>query len=451
MKVNVAGAGAGKTTKMADLITGIDIQEGKIVFCIAFTNAAVDNIKKKVSIKQGTIPDNIRISTIHSFLYNELIRPYYYFLYGKQFDCLSTIDLPINNQYKQQKLTELETNNILHYTKIPEKAKWVAYQKSGDRNEIKMKRKKILNHFADYCAAIFVDEAQDIGEEAKYVLKALDKVGVEIYLYGDPKQDVKGLGQFRAIIDEIAEVNYIPDCHRCPQMHLDLSNLLASVSERQIADANNAEGSIAIVFETDIKDIQSFINSGSFELQYISMKRENFATHDKQKKGERFETLRHEVHRAISDKWNGRKLDIEINRLAFYVTERMLEAFDAGGNASSIISKHVSRGVFDRLTGKRYAQMIQAFTTSDNWVSEVPLVHSIESIKGLEAKRCLFILTTDLAPYLFREKTDDNKTSHLLYVALTRSLDHLSILVTKEVEDKYSRTYIKRFFKIDTD
>ena len=49
MKVNVAGAGAGKTTKMADLITGIDIQEGKIVFCIAFTNAAVDNIKRKLA------------------------------------------------------------------------------------------------------------------------------------------------------------------------------------------------------------------------------------------------------------------------------------------------------------------------------------------------------------------------------------------------------------------
>ena len=100
-----------------------------------------------------------------------------------------------------------------------------------------MKRKKILNHFADYYSAIFVDEAQDIGEEPKYVLKALDKLGLKYTLYGlIQKQDVKGLGQFRAIIDEIAEVNYIPDCHRYAQMHLDfIQFILASVSERQIA------------------------------------------------------------------------------------------------------------------------------------------------------------------------------------------------------------------------
>ena len=46
MIVNVAGAGAGKTTKMADVIMAHDIPDGKVVFCIAFTNAAADNIKR---------------------------------------------------------------------------------------------------------------------------------------------------------------------------------------------------------------------------------------------------------------------------------------------------------------------------------------------------------------------------------------------------------------------
>ena len=50
----------------------------------------------------------------------------------------------------------------------------------------------------------------------------------------------------------------------------------------------------------------------------------------------------------------------------------------------------------------------------------VPVVRSIETVKGLEAKRCLFILSPDLAPYLFRINREDNKMSHLLYVALTR-------------------------------
>ena len=106
MKVNVAGAGAGKTTKMADIITEYIIPDGKIIFCIAFTNAAVDHIKMKVAEKLGDIPNNIKISTIHSFLYQELIVPYYYFLYGKHYKRLSVIDLPLKDDAKAFRLSE---------------------------------------------------------------------------------------------------------------------------------------------------------------------------------------------------------------------------------------------------------------------------------------------------------------------------------------------------------
>ena len=103
--------------------------------------------------------------------------------------------------------------------------------------------------------------------------------------------------------------------------------------------------------------------------------------------------------------------------------------------------------MFDRLTGQRYAQMASAIKATDTATSDIPVVSSVEIIKGREAERCLFILSTDLAPYLFREKTEDNKTSHLLYVALTRSLDHLTILVMKEVEETYTREKIVGFFQ----
>ena len=49
-----------------------------------------------------------------------------------------------------------------------------------------------------------------------------------------------------------------------------------------------------------------------------------------------------------------------------------------------------------------------------------------------------------LTTYLFGQRVEDNKTSHLLYVALIRSLNSLSILVTKEVEKKYNREVIKK-------
>lgn len=447
MIVNVAGAGAGKTTKMADFVLGYDVPVGKIVFCIAFTNAAADNIKEKVAEKHGSIPDNIKISTIHSFLYQELIEPYYYFLYGKQYKKLSTIQLPSDSGYKATKIAELENADILHVTKIPEKAKWVAYQKSRDTKSVKDIRKRVLSHFNSYCSAIYVDEAQDISEDIHIILSALENSGADIILYGDPKQDVKGFGRFRHIIDNTSDVHYIQDCHRCPQVHLDLSNTLASDNEKQVADCENAAGSLEIVFESDLADVKRYIKSANYGLCYISQKNERFNTHGAKEVGDRFETLRHEVFRAMAEKWQGQITDIEIERAAYYVTEKILESYEQTGDAGAQISYWVKNGAFDQLSRQRYAQMATAISTRETETADAIVVRSIEIIKGLEAERCLFILTSDLAPYLFRTKTEDNKMSHLLYVALTRSKEHLTVLIAREVEKFFSRKTIIEFFK----
>lgn len=446
MKVNVAGAGAGKTTTMADRISELEIPEGKIVFCIAFTNAAADNIEEKVEKNLGQVPGNIKISTIHAFLNQELIRPYYYFLYGQHFERVSVIDLPHKASYRRAKLSELENDGILHQTLIPEKAKYVAYKRSIDKKAHRDTRHKLMSCFSDYCAAIFVDEAQDMDKDVKLVLEALDKAGVDIVLYGDPKQDVRGFGQFRKIIDDTPDTRYIAESYRCPQTHLNISNIIASEDEQQLAAAGNAEGSISIVYESDVDNNSSFIEDGYFGLKYISMKRDRFDTHKKRNIDLRFETLRHEVHRAMTDKWAGKEHVIEINRAAFYITEKMLESFDSGKDVPGIISGWVDRQAFNRLPSERFAQMASCFKLNESEIEHGPMVHSIESIKGLEAERCLFILTTDLAPYLFQKRNEDNKTSHLLYVALTRSLDHMTIFITKEVEQEYTRPFIDTFF-----
>lgn len=446
MIVNVAGAGAGKTTKMADIIMAHDIPDGKVVFCIAFTNAAADNIKEKVAEKVNGVPDNIKISTIHSFLYKELIEPYYCFLYGKHFGQLSTSSLPPSNCYRSKKLFELEQEGSLHITKIPEKAKWVVYQKSKDTKEVKSVRKKVLSYFNSYCSAIYVDEAQDISKDIYDVLSALERAGVEIILYGDPKQDVKGFGYFRQIIDKSSDVHYFSDCYRCPQIHLNLSNTLAQKDEKQVANCENAVGSLEIVFESDIDDVKEYIETENYGLCYISQKRGEFYTHSSETIDECFETLRHEVFRAMQEKWREETTEIEIERAAYFVAEKMLENYDQTGNPAVSILQWAKNNAFDRLSRQKYAQMASAFSMKKAEPTNVVIVKSIEIIKGLEASRCLFILTSDLAPYLFRTKTDDNKMSHLLYVALTRSKDHLTILISQDVESAFSRDYILAFF-----
>lgn len=53
----------------------------------------------------------------------------------------------------------------------------------------------------------------------------------------------------------------------------------------------------------------------------------------------------------------------------------------------------------------------------------------------------------ELAAHLFNNNTETNKTKNKLYVALTRSLNELSIYILKEVEDKYTKKRIQDFFE----
>lgn len=436
MKITVAGAGAGKTTKMADYIRQCNAAPGKIVFCIAFTNAAVDNIRKKMGGDKKDIPTNISICTIHSFLYEEFIDPYNYLLYGKHYKGISVINLPAEVAFKNKKIRELEDEDLLHISLIPERAKWIVYKKSKDTAKIKSKRQEVLNRFLRYCCKIYVDESQDIDKHIMAIFIALEKAGVDIELFGDPKQDVKGYGCYRDLINSSNDVTYISECHRCPQKHLQLSNLFAEKEEKQAADANNCIGTISLYFESKIDDLRQFIDDGDYGLCYISQKNEQFNTHSSD--DHKFESLFHHVYLRIAEKWHTEKSDLEIKRAAYYVTRQMLISVGNGETPQKIINAWIEGKAFDRLSRVYYAQIASLLTAADDNMMGKPVVNSIESIKGLEDKNCLFILTTDLAPYFFGDKTDDNKTKHLLYVALTRSLDKLTMLVTAKVEERYS-------------
>ena len=84
MNIYIAGAGAGKTTTMADNIIEIrnKIEENKIIFCITFTNNAVACIEKKLKKYYGEIPSNIMVCTIHSFFFFFFVKSYFFFLFG---------------------------------------------------------------------------------------------------------------------------------------------------------------------------------------------------------------------------------------------------------------------------------------------------------------------------------------------------------------------------------
>ncbi len=426
-------------------VLSVDAPDRRIVYCVAFTNAAADNIRDRLIRQNGTIPDNIKISTIHSFLYSELVRPYYHLLYGSKYKKISTISLPSTPSYRRARLSELESMQLLHQVAIPERAKWVVYGRAQDNARTKAMRAEVVAMFAGYCHKILVDEAQDIDKDIRDVLLALDHAGLDIELCGDPKQDVRGYGCFRDLVDTyLNNVSYSCECHRSPQLHLQVSNRLACEKEKQVADETNSIGSIDILFEAD-EDVNGLIASGEFGLAYISRKNDRFNTHENIDGDADFNSLQHELNVAIKEKHGGAMTELEVNRLAYYIAGQMIASARDDRTIRLAISKGINDGCYD-YDAKRYARMAEALTVNDCTENNAIAVKSIEAIKGLEHEKCLFILTTDLAPYLLGDKTDDNKTKHILYVALTRSLDNLTVLVTKEVEARYTRQQIRDVF-----
>ena len=439
MIINVAGAGAGKTTGLAkEIIEKYQtIHNRKKIYCISFTNNAANSIKEKLLSHFGVIPNDIIVCTIHSFLYQEFISPYYYLLYNKHYRTISNIHLPTNVVWKNNKFTELDGKDVLHVEKIPEKAKWVVVGKSTDKKSEKVTRLKIINAFMSYCRSIYVDEAQDIDAHMKDIFLTLDSFGIDIILKGDPKQDIRGHKCFRELIETKTDsVIYDPTCHRCPEHHLNITNSLIPLNEKQISEKSG--GTINVVFESTY-ELSSFWGQ-RFDLKYIYQKKDRFDTHNSTVAFSQFDSLHYEIYTILSET----ETDLQALEIkAYNYTYAMIKWYESKIPLAKIMERlSTHTGTLSRAQYARVCDALQEKTV----VPQNLLVNSIESIKGLEGESCLFILTTDLAPYLFGEKKEENKIKNALYVALTRSKDSLTILITKEVETLYGKSKITNFF-----
>lgn len=76
-----AGPGAGKTTFLIQHIRRIlhqsdRLSRAKKIACITYTNTGVETIRSRLK----EIADNVEVTTIHSFLYNHIVKPYLWVL-----------------------------------------------------------------------------------------------------------------------------------------------------------------------------------------------------------------------------------------------------------------------------------------------------------------------------------------------------------------------------------
>ncbi|MEG9298067.1 UvrD-helicase domain-containing protein [Mangrovibacillus sp. Mu-81] len=439
MYIVVAGAGAGKTSSMAELVISRlkEITDNKIIYVITYTNAARDRIKEKVLENEGCIPNLLKIETIHSFLLKEVIYPFNHLVYGAQYKSASQIPLHPKPAFKAIKKKELRREHILHVEDVTKTAKHLLCGKNKDTEKIKHRRNNALKMLSRYLDSIYVDEAQDMDKDFSEVLTMLANYNINVNLIGDPKQDLRNRAAFRDIIAGDLSVDYKSENHRCPSLHVDFSNSFISKAEHQTS--TKEEGTLRYLLESN-STIQEDIKCAKYDLAYIYQRNDRFKTH-REDVTKTEEQLSYELtvlaRKASSVKQNN------LNQVVYVLKKKTVNSIKRGIPTYKIFSgleKELTLSL-DKYDKGKIGSAVNAYHSA---LSSEPgiLVDSIDAIKGLEGYNCLFIISTQLAPYLFKEVDDYNKMRNYLYVALTRSIRDLTMLLTTEVEKKYGHKYI---------
>lgn len=438
MKIVVAGAGAGKTTSMAQVVLDRleEVTDGKLIYVITYTNAARDRIREKIIGLNGTIPKQLFIETSHVFLLREFIFPFHHLLYEQQFTKVSQIKLSDNTGYKALKIKELTKNKIVHVEKVTETAKWIVCRKTRDKKATKEKREKILAIVSRYLDSIFIDEAQDMDKHLAEIIGVLNGKDIKMFLIGDPKQDLRGRNVFKEIISTYKQqVEYIPENHRSPITHVKLANTYISKEEMQSPQKTEV-GKLSYVFECDV-DIDDFINDTNWDYAFIYKKNERFITHANDQ-NIALRNLSYELRSIVKKSIVN---ETEVDKFVYFLKKEILKDLDKVKNY--VIFTRLEKCLSTQLTPQDRGKLSESLNLNrEAPIEEGILVNSIDSIKGLEGERCLFILTTELVSYLLFEKTEQNKMLNYLYVALTRSKSELTFLITKEVEEKYTKEFV---------
>lgn len=437
-KINITliGAGGGKTTYVAQKALKNANSNDKNIFAITFTNNATINIINKINYSQS-IPSNLKISTIHSFLIDNIIKPFSHILNGEYFEKYVNFELGNNSKYHASKIKSLRDMNIMHNQDVFRYAKNLIVPKSNDRKENILIKNKIMRFLESLISEIFIDEAQDMDSNLTNLFKYIyENSQIIIHFIGDCKQDISGkndLNNFIVENKEICNIEFINGSYRCPKEILSLSNKYIQ-GEKQVSKTTR-KGLINVVYESDIKDLRKFCDE--FDLKYIDRKNEVFDTHFRE--GNIYTEIEYEIISMLKEdsrRFTNFQVEATASYFIYILKTQNLNPFELNIEIlNEIVYFNPYKNSINKESAKKYyAKIAQLLQKNSTPLQTHVKVESIHAIKGLESHNCLFIISNGMLPYLLESK-NNGKYSNLLYVGITRSLEKLTLLITKEAEE----------------
>ena len=430
LRIQIAGAGAGKTYGLATIIKA-RMEESlseKSVYALTYTNAAKQKIHSEILRQCGYIPKNLHVETVHSFLLNTIIFPFSSFVTKQKYKIASIEGLPDNVKWKNLRISTLKNENIVHAEVVYKVAKAILNRDSTNNKSKAQKAKvdQVLSILHACVDSIFVDEVQDLDADALEIFKILGSQNYLIHLLGDPKQAIKhpeALNEFVVHVTglsgvQVLEFNNVT--RRIPHAILPHSNRFCYPKQIQETISTKV-GSISYVESTD-KDFHLFLKQHMQSGSIVCIDKRNgpYATHTEGKYSFPFE-----VAKLISAARPDRDLDLQ-TRAAF--TEFTQYAKKDSKKAVSWLLKEYALTV----AKPEYAKLM-ALGEKINHQPVSYNIRSIDSVKGLEAYNCIFILSKTSLNYFLKYDLEDNKIFNKewkrVYVALTRSQDALYLVL----------------------
>ena len=272
------GAGSGKTYSLISIIEKISIEEPKkSIVCITYTNNAVAEIKSRI------INDNLRVSTIHEFIWHVIEN------FQKELkECLVEL---INDDEQKLFVAPIEISgggniSIDYFNNVRvDYAEWYSMNITENRVQIshdhllivaeKMfsKFKKLCDILVDIANYIFVDEYQDTSPLiVKVLLEHLQKSTKKnvVGFFGDSMQAIydSGVGDLDSY--NLAKIQKAQN-RRNPKKVIDLANKFrndelvqipsSDVTAPNMEEGNVIQGVVKFIYGNDINKLEVLRNS----------------------------------------------------------------------------------------------------------------------------------------------------------------------------------------------
>ena len=200
-RLTIAGPGAGKTTRMVDIIEECisNVAPNRFIAVITYTNEATKEIQNKLK-NRIELPNNLFIGTIHSFLIKFVFESYAHLFDIVSIDkCYIDKIKEFNAEYKDELVTKngkkgatkIELNYFYKKSEEILESGFVTYDKILEKSHKLILNEKICAIVSNKLQYIFIDEYQDSRYyQHEIIMQILSKGSTSIYAIGDPMQSI---------------------------------------------------------------------------------------------------------------------------------------------------------------------------------------------------------------------------------------------------------------------